>query len=266
MTPAEIARQLANVPRGAFILTNDGLVYDHVRYRFNQSAIGTLLDNNHHRTPIRKRLQVNGKIEVSIRVWDGDIDKIEVLDPQTGEYHQMWSTDPEYTGGLSRWEHHLYRDLLKAEGRGGALQKNRINAKSKQKVLMKYDQELHAMGFRERAKAVALMEAEERRQETIDAAASARMASTLTPDEFRSWEVAPGGEGREDIPAPPPQGRMGRRADIRHKAEHVPPERKPNWGRASTAHLARDDGTSTPDPEREDSSNSKSFKFKTRKC
>lgn len=164
----DVRRLFANTPSGTQVLTINGLTYDSVHYRHNPDGIAEVINNNHRFTPFADRIDEDGKIHVHIRCWDFDIDMIEVLDETTGEYHPMYSTDPEYTGGLSRWEHHLYRDYLKADGRGSARQAGRVAAKAKRDVLRNFDAELAKMGMRERGVAAALMEAEAARQSTID--------------------------------------------------------------------------------------------------
>lgn len=118
--PGLIRRHFASTPAERQTLTNDGLVYDKVHYRWNRRGIGEVLDNNHRNTSFDKRIEGTGKVLVTIRVYDGDIDMIEVLDEETGKYHPMWSTNPRYTGGLSRWEHRQYSAMVRA-GKGGGI-------------------------------------------------------------------------------------------------------------------------------------------------
>lgn len=235
MTPDDARRLFANHPAGRHILTTNGLVYDWVHYRHNQSGIAELIDNNHCFTPFSERLQEDGKVLVHIRCWDFDIDMIEVLDETTGKYHKMWSTDPAYTGGLSRWEHRLYREYLKADCRGSARQKARIAAKSKQDRLRKFDDELWKMGMRDRSKAAALMDAEQARADELTRATAVRDAGEETAAE-RTWSMNPTGANRHDLPIPPPQSRGSVK---RRKRTHEPPRRAEDYGTASTAPLTR---------------------------
>ena len=186
MEYADIRRVFANYPAEPAVLTINGLTYDWVHYRHNQDGIGELIENNHRFTPFADRLEEDGKILVPIRCWDFDIDMIEVLDVTTGIYHPMWSTDPDYTGGLSRWEHRFYYKLLKARNGGSAKQKGRIAAKAKQDRLAAFDDELWKMGMRDRSKACALIAAEEKRAGILDAAMEAEVGQRIDPTQMRS--------------------------------------------------------------------------------
>ena len=227
LSPRELHRHLADHPGGRFALTTDGLVYDNVHYRWNPDGTAETLDNNHHAHPFRQRLQDTAKCMVPIRVWNGDIDMIEVLDETTGKYHPMWSTDPEYTGGLSRWEHHHYRDMLKMAGRGPATDRSRIRAKSKQEVLKKFDSLLDELAIRDRAVPMGLIESEEMREAQL--AAGTAGAGPVSP---HHREARVPDEGREDVPTPPPQSRS---TDRKGRPRSKPLKRAEDYGTASTA-------------------------------
>jgi len=246
MNIAEVRRLFASVPSGPHILTTDGLVYDGIRYRHNQEGIAEVLDNNHRFTPFAKRLDEDGKVEVEIRVWDFDIDEIEILDEVTGKYHSMWSTDPEYTGGLSRWEHHHYQSYLTADGRGPRRQMGRVAAKAKQKTLRDFDDDLYKLGMRSRTVPAGLIDGEARREARLAEAASERaeeQAFIETEIAERCWEVDVGGGDRKDLPRAPSQG--GRPA-TRKRRVHTPPKRGADYGAASTSGLTRRSNEPSP--------------------
>lgn len=236
MDANEIRRLFAHTPAGRVVLTVNGLTYDYVHYRHNQVGTAKLINNNHRFTPFASRLEEDGKIEVQIRCWDFDIDMIEVLDETTGEYHPMWSTDPDYTGGLSRWEHRHYYNLLKQSERGSARQKGRIRAKAKSDVLKGYDDEIYTLGLRDRPKILALIEAEEKRSEAHDCSPVEQRQHADSQDTI-SWAVEPGGKGRRDAAAPPTQAKL--KPVVPKELEPRPPKRPPHYGMSSTAILTR---------------------------
>ena len=256
----DIRRAFANYPAERMVLTINGGVHDWVHYRHNQPAIAELINNNHRFTPFNARLEEDGKILVPIRCWDFDIDMIEILDETTGKYHPMWSTDPDYTGGLSRWEHRFYRKLLKTRNGGSARQKGRIAAKAKQDRLMAFDDELWMMGMRERSKVCALIAAEKKRAKAIDDAEDACGEGDMGGTSVRSRSMTPAGANRKDIPKPPPQSRGSVK---RKRREHTPPRREKDYGSASTALMSRS-GSATPDNSGVPSDGVEKFKFKKR--
>lgn len=232
----DIRRAFANYPAERMVLTINGGIHDWVQYRHNQPGIAELIENNHRFTPFANRLEEDGKILVPIRCWDFDIDMIEVLDETTGKYHPMWSTDPDYTGGLSRWEHRFYYQFLKTRDGGSARQKGRIAAKAKQDRLAVFDDELWKMGMRERSKVCALITAEVKRAKAIADADANSGKSDESGTSLRSWPLTPAGEDRKDIAMPPPQNRGPTK---RKRREHSPPRREKDYGSASTASLSR---------------------------
>lgn len=242
MRPADVRRIFASIPSTRQVLTVNGLTYDNVHYRHNPGGVAEIINNNHRFTPFAKRLDEDGKVYVQIRVWDFDIDMIEVLDETTGTYHPMWSTDPDYTGGLSRWEHHHYQNYLAAHQKGRARQKARTSAKAKQDKLRQFDDEIYKMGIRDRAVPLALIEAEEKRATAVSAHGEIAGANPAQTADDLSWSVDLGGSDRKDDPRPPPQA--SRNKDGAEKRKHHPPERSDTYGLASTAELTRRDSVS----------------------
>lgn len=233
--PGRIRRHFASTPSERQVLTSDGLVYDKVHYRWNRRAIGEVLDNNHRNTTFDKRIAGTGKVLVTIRVYDGDIDMIEVLDDETGEYHPMWSTNPRYTGGLSRWEHHQYCAMVRA-GKGGAVSDREWIAE-KGKAIVAFDTEMPKADFSARENMGALLEREDIRRKS-GARANDPLFGQL-PEIGLVTRI--GGEGRADTPAPPPQ------SNLRNPKEQPrAPERDGDYGFASTAEITRG-GDGAPD-------------------
>ena len=227
-----VRRAMARTPGELARLTRDGLIYDHVHYRWNREAVEDVLDAGDRHLPAGLRTPGTAMVLVSIRVWDDDVDMIEIFDPETGSYHGMWSTEPEYTSGLSRWEHHQYREMIRA-GKGGAVtEESRLLAKGRS--LIEGERDLPSLPFRERATAAALTEAEGYRRAS---GARARRPGFAEVPEL-GLEMTPGGEGRLDRPTSPPQpsrgGRAGRKgAGERTAASRRAPRREKGYGQAS---------------------------------
>lgn len=194
--PKEVMRTFASVPKKLMVLTVNGGTYDNVHYRFNREDVKTALSSNHHKTPFSKRLTGTARIEVSIRVWDDDIDMIEVYDEVNKEYFPMWSTDPGYTGGLNRWEHHVYQKALR--NRKGATKHDKL--RNKAIFLNERQRTLSGKSFREREEPVELMEAEERR---LSGKRANNPGCAQVPELGIPTRID--GAKREDIPKPPPQ-------------------------------------------------------------
>ncbi|WP_375393484.1 hypothetical protein [uncultured Sphingomonas sp.] len=226
--PGRIRRHFASTPSERQVLTSDGLTYDKVHYRWNRQGISEMLDNNHRNTPFGKRIDGTGKVPVTIRVYDGDIDMIEVLDEETGKYHQMWSTNPRYTGGLSRWEHHQYCAMVRA-GKGGATSDREWVAR-KGAMIVAFDTEMPKADFTARENMAALMEREDIRRKS-GARANDPLFAQL-PEIGLVTEL--GGEGRLDTPVPPPQ-----KNPRKPKEEPKAPKRDGDYGFSSTAGMTR---------------------------
>jgi len=233
--PNEVRRTFASTPSKTCTLTTNGLVYDNVHYRFNREGVGKALSSNYHKTSFAKRIKGSAKIEVTIRVWDDDIDMIEVFDEVNKEFYQMWSTDPGYTGGLNRWEHHIYQKTLKVGGGGATTKRDAL--RNKAKILNERQKTLAGKSFREREESVELLEAEERRL-------SGRRAKTPGCAKVPELNVPTHIDGakREDVPKPPPQTRKedsGDRAEGEDDARSDP-------SKEVARELGDDDAITTP--------------------
>lgn len=270
--PLEIINLLASVPRERQVMTKDGLVYDGVRYRFSPERTTTALSANYHRTPHRYRLKGTAKIFVRIRCWDGNIDRIEVIDDDTGEGFSMWSTNPLYTGGLSRWEHHQYQEMMRKRLGPGQVNLDQDDVEreimaTKAQFLGEFDDRRPTLSLQGSAIPTALVECEERRQAMLEEAASRGGTADLRlchqetdrmtkgcPEGSaqhelfsdldgslaeRNYEKPVGrvvaGEGREDEPRPPKQPSTRSNKPPWPKA----PQRDDGFGSCSTAGLTR---------------------------
>ena len=224
----QIRRCFASTPSHRQTLTSNGLVYDKIQYRWNRRAISEVLDNNHRNTRFANRIEGTGKVLVTIRVYDGDVDMIEVLDDHTGEFHPMWSTNPSYTGGLSRWEHHQYCAMVRA-GKGGAMSDREWIA-MKAKAIVAFDTEMPKADFSARENMAALLEREDIRRKSGVRSNDPLFAQL--PEIGLVTEL--GGKNRADVPTPPPQTQQ-RKA----KAQVMPPKRPNDYGYASTSKATR---------------------------
>ena len=267
--PTEIINMLASVPREPQILTTDGLVYDGIRYRFAPEQTTRALSANYHRTPHRFRLEGTAKTFVRIRCWEGNVDRIEVIDDDTGEGFSMWSTNPGYTGGLSRWEHHQYQEMTRKRLGPGQVNLNQNDVEreimaTKAKFLGEFDERRPKMTMQGSSLATALVECEERRQAELEGAAAAiegsypqagdrARASKSDEDSEVQYclfsdphpttkcdaEQFPGrvvaGQDREDQPKPPKQPAP----HVGGKQLSKAPRRAEGFGTYSTADLTR---------------------------
>jgi hypothetical protein len=197
LPPAQIERHLSRSVK--VVLTTNGVEYDGIRYRYNERGIEAALDANVRRQPFAKRLEDTGRCALTARVWDGDLDHIDLYDPEGRTYHRLHSTEPDYTAGLTRHEHHEYRRMLAVKAGGS---KRKANALRRRAVLLKQiEDELPKQSFRARAAGVAVLEQEEARM------ASGHLGRTAAYDRLLVPIVPtdPTGEDREDEPVPPPQ-------------------------------------------------------------
>lgn len=204
--PNEVMRTFASTPAKPCVLTTNGLVYDNVHYRFNREGVGRALTSNHHRTPFSKRLVGTARIEVHIRVWDDDLDMIEVFDEENRAYVPMWSTDPGYTGRLGRWEHRVYQKALRDGKLGATTKRDRLRVKAR--TLDQRQKTLTGKSFREREEPVELLDAEERR---LSGRRAVNPACAQVPELHVPTRID--GADREDVPMPPPQTRAEEEAN-----------------------------------------------------
>lgn len=151
----EPRRALAKTHEGR-TLTKHGLLFDGIMYR--SPEMGDVLKDNLADTPIAERLSDSAKCTVSIRTFESDLDKILVFNSARGEFVELFSTEPTYTGGLSRWEHAEYRKL--ARERGEKFQNERQRCHSRLRSLEFIAKEAPSLPFRQRKNLAALLDCE----------------------------------------------------------------------------------------------------------
>ncbi|HEX8450263.1 MAG TPA: integrase [Allosphingosinicella sp.] len=87
------------------LLTTDGIEFQRIRYK-PISGDTSLLDDLARNTPVRsRRRDGSATVEVSVRYSPGNVDILYVYNPLSGDFAEFLSTQPEYTDGLSEWEH-----------------------------------------------------------------------------------------------------------------------------------------------------------------
>ncbi|MDR6144902.1 putative transposase [Sphingomonas sp. SORGH_AS870] len=108
--PAEVRRYLARTV--AAEMTNDGVVYDEILYKWNREGITQTLSRNLAAEKIRSRLENTAKCSVWLRVYDWNLDMVEVQDEAGNEFVELWSDDPDYTRFLTRYEHAFHKQCV----------------------------------------------------------------------------------------------------------------------------------------------------------
>lgn len=204
MPTEEIERHLCRTVR--VVLTTNGIEFDNLRYRWNERGVERALNANLRRVSFADRLEVTGRCEMAARVWDSDLDYIDVYDPENREYHRLYSTDPDYSAGLTRWEHHEYQRMLRSGKGGGSRPVDRLRVRNR--LLRDQATAMPKMAFRARAATVALLEHEEMR------VAAGALGRSKAYDDLLDATVptGPSGADREDVPRAPPQTAAERRA------------------------------------------------------
>lgn len=213
--PGFVKRSLAKTIEGC-VLTTDGVVYDNIRYRGD--AVEQVLKDNYRNTPNAQRIDGPGKCITSIRVFDGDIDSIDVLDIHNNRFVTLYSVQPRYTGMLSRWEHDQYRKMARARGEKFDTEAQRI--RSRIQSLRTIDINAPKEPLRRRNAMHALYECAQIRRLSGERAKSPDFEREL-PDDFFPMTSATG--LRRDVPAPPPgPAKTESRAAKRHPAPPRP--------------------------------------------
>ena len=105
--PGEVRRHMARTVVG--VLTTDGVTFDNVTYKWNRTGITKLLSENLASQAFSKRLEGTARVEVWLRVYDWNLDFVEVLNESNNEFVTSWSDDPDYTEFLSRYEHSFHQ-------------------------------------------------------------------------------------------------------------------------------------------------------------
>lgn len=209
---ADVQRQLARTVDGQ--LTTDGVTYDNIRYRWNRTGITELLSENLASQAFGSRLQGTAKVAVSLRVYDWDLDFIEVLDEANNAFVTLWSDDPEYTEFLTRYEHKFHQSCM-TSGETGA-QTVRERALRRGRSLQKEWENLHNRSYGVAKRAAAVLSATEARTRSIRTD-----DPDLTDFEALLGYSEPAGHDRLDVPRGPSQRRTTADADDGEETKSV---------------------------------------------
>ncbi|HZG09090.1 MAG TPA: hypothetical protein VEZ70_08940 [Allosphingosinicella sp.] len=203
--PKEVRRNLSRTVPG--VLTTDGVVHDNVTYRWNREGVTLTLSSNLAAQAFSKRLEGTAKCDVWLRVFDWNLDVIEIMDEANNKFVELWSDDPDYTQFLTRFEHKFHQSCV-IEGSTGA-QTAEQRALRRAESLEQQWEDLHNRPYAIAKKAGAILERAEVR-------AKARNL-THDPDltDFSAFMIPTdvGGAQRDDIPLGPAQTRAADRHD-----------------------------------------------------
>jgi hypothetical protein len=206
---AEIERHLSRTV--TVVATTNGVEFDGIRYRFNERGLEGTLDANVRRQRFSDRLEDTGRCGLTARVWDNDLDYIDLYDPGRREYQRLYSTEPDYTASLTRYEHKEWGRMMTAAKGGSASKTNRLRKRGE--FLATVRAELPKRAFRARASGVAVLAQNDVRLASGKLGRSKGYGSLLTP-QVPVIPIEPSGSGRADTPKAPLQaGRRGAHAD-----------------------------------------------------
>jgi hypothetical protein len=196
---AEVRRNVSRTVLG--VLTTDGVTHDGILYRWNRTGITKLLSENLAAQSFASRLDGTARCDVTCRAFDWNLDVIEVFDEANNAFVQLWSTDPDYTMFLTRWEHRFHTDAMAAGLHGGqtALDRALERDKSERKQLAA----LNAGPYSVSKKAAALLETVEMRTKAKD------LADDPDLTDFSAFMIPTdvGGRDRADLPTIGPMPR-----------------------------------------------------------
>lgn len=203
------------------VLTDDGLEYDGIQYRGPE--VEAVLRRNYRRVARSNDKAEPVTLTVTIRTNDADIDYIRVWDPELQDFVKLLSTQPSYTGLLSRWEHDEYRRMAKIRGEKYDTEGQRVAARVRS--LEQIDKEAPRAAFRRRNKMFALAHSEEVRQ--LSGARTKRPGFLTLPEHFtivQTSTVMRGDPGR------PPAGAKAAENIGKVARAHLAPQRNAGRG------------------------------------
>lgn len=225
--PGEVRRYLARTVRG--ILTTDGVEYDTIRYKWNRAGVTEILSNNLAAQPFSGRLEGTARCEVWLRVYDWNLDFVEVLDEATNQFVTLWSDDPEYTEFLSRYEHKFYKSCASTGATGAQTPVERAIRRGQ--ALTRAWRELPNMPFRDTKKAAAVLECAEVRAHAINL----RDDPDLTNFDHLLIDTQLAGSNRVDVPSGPPQTRKSPQRERNRQVGGKTQAPVPDWASLEAA-------------------------------
>lgn len=197
--PKDVRRNLARTVRG--VLTTDGVVHDNITYRWNREGVTQTLSSNLAAQAFSKRLEGTAKCDVWLRVFDWNLDVIEIMDEAGNDFVELWSDDPDYTLFLTRFEHRFHQSCM-IEGSTGA-QTAEQRALRRAESLQQQWEDLHNLPYAIAKKAGAVLERAEVR------AKARNVADDPDLTDFSAFMIPTdlGGTQRADVPLGPTQSR-----------------------------------------------------------
>lgn len=214
-TPAgEIERNLARTV--AAVITTDGVYTDGIRYKWNRTGVTKLLSENIAAQHFATRLEGTARCDVTIKVFDWDLDRIEVLNDSNNEFVPLWSDDPDYTLFLTRYEHAFHQSCVKTGETGAQTAEDKANRRAE--GLLRAWSDLEDGPYKIAKVAGAVLECVEVRE---------RAKNVKDDPDFGDFSqllmlTDVGGAGRNDVPFGPSMARS------RQEAEPAVPAAEPN--------------------------------------
>jgi hypothetical protein len=217
--PGEVRRNLAKTVDA--VLTTDGVEYDGIRYKLNRTGVTKLLSENLAYQPFSKRLEGTARCDVSIRVYDWNLDWIEVFDESNNKYVPLWSDDPDYTEFLTRFEHRFHKSCIISGATGAQTADDR--AVRRAEGLDRAWSDMQDKPFSIAKTAAAVLECVEVRAR----AKNIQDDPDLSNFEHLLIRTSVGGEDRADVPKGPSQSRSTEGDKNLQPSGNVP---GPDWG------------------------------------
>ena len=222
-TPAgEIERNLARtVPA---VITTDGVYHDGIRYKWNRTGVTELLSENLAAQHFATRLEGTARCDVTIKVFDWDLDRIEVLNDSNNEFVPLWSDDPDYTRFLTRYEHTFHQSCVKTGETGAQTAEDKANRRAE--GLLKAWSDLEDGPFKIAKVAAAVLECAEVRE----CAKNVKDDPDLGDFSHLLMLTDVGGDQRNDVPFGPSMARVASEAETENAAAKHEEVVAPDYG------------------------------------
>lgn len=118
------------------LLTRDGIEINGIRYR-DAKIVSELLDNmSGLQKPRGRRKDGSITLPVKVKISPGNLESVQVLDEPTEEWRVLPATQPDYTAGLSEWEHKEFQRQAKRRNERFSSQAHRLASKRRTMALV----------------------------------------------------------------------------------------------------------------------------------
>lgn len=118
------------------LLTRDGIEINGIRYR-DAKIVSELLDNmSHLQKPRGRRKDGSITMQVTVKISPGNLESVQVFDELTRDWRVLPSTQPDYTAGLSEWEHKEFQRQAKRRNERFSDQAHRLASKRRTMALV----------------------------------------------------------------------------------------------------------------------------------